>query len=419
MLRVRVDAAGEQSRLAKILQQVEESARRRAPVVQLANRLAGWFVAVVLVVAAATVAFWYPRDPTAALDNAIALLIVTCPCALALATPLAVSMAIGRAARNGILIKGGDAIERLATPGRIFLDKTGTLTEARVALASWEGPEWVKPLVLALERESSHPIADGFRRAFDGVEQYEATLTTHVTGGGIDGMVDGWRVIVGSPAFVRARACAKAPVPHPAPHLTPVLVAVDGVIVAAAGFGDPVRPDARSAIDTLRARGWQLSVLSGDHPDVVATVGRSLGLPSDVCVGGAVPEDKLRVIENARRSGTVVMVGDGVNDAAAIAAASVGVGVHGGAEACLATADVYLTRPGLTPLVRLTEGATRTMRVIRRHIAFSIGYNIVGATLAVTGTINPLVAAILMPVSSVTVVLASWFSTTFPTEARS
>ena len=417
VLRVRVDAAGEQSRLAKILQQVEESARRRAPVVQLANRLAGWFVAVVLVVAAVTVVFWYPRDPTAAIDNAIALLIVTCPCALALATPLAVSMAIGRAARNGILIKGGDAIERLATPGHIFLDKTGTLTEARVALASWEGPAWVKPLVLALERESAHPIADGFRRAFDGVEHYEATLTTHMTGGGIDGMVDGWRVVVGSPAFVRARACAKAPVPHPAAHLTPVLVAVDGVIVAAAGFGDPLRPDARSAIDTLRHRGWQLAVLSGDHPDVVATVGRSLGLQSDACVGGALPEDKLRVIEDARRSGTVVMVGDGVNDAAAIAAASVGVGVHGGAEACLATADVYLTRPGLTPLVRLTDGATRTMRVIRRNIAFSIGYNIAGATLAVTGTINPLVAAILMPLSSVTVVLASWFSTTFPKEA--
>jgi Cu2+-exporting ATPase len=417
-VRVRVDAAGEQSRLAKILQQVEDSVRRRAPVVQLANRLAGWFVAVVLVIAAATILFWYPRNPVAAIDNAIALLVVTCPCALALATPLAVSMAIGRAARNGILIKGGDAIERLATPGTLLLDKTGTITESRVALWSWDGPDWVKPLVLALEQESSHPIAAGFRRAFDGAGVLPASLTTHVVGGGIEGTVDGRSVVVGSPAFVEARASRGGRLTAPPSHLTPVLVAVDGVIVASAGFGDPVRSDARESIEALEARGWTVGILSGDAPAVVSGVGESLGVAASACVGGAVPEEKRRVVEAARRHGTVVMVGDGVNDAAAIAAASVGVGVHGGAEACLATADVYLARPGLAPLVELTEGASRTMRVIRRNIAFSIGYNIIGATLAVTGTINPLIAAVLMPASSLTVVLASWLSTTFPKTAE-
>ena len=413
-VRVRVDAAGEQSRLAKILQQVEDSVRRRAPVVQFANRLAGWFVAVVLVIAAATTFFWYPRDPSAAIDNAIALLVVTCPCALALATPLAVTMAIGRAARNGILIKGGDAIERLAKPGTLLLDKTGTITESRVALASWAGPDWVKPLVLALEQESSHPIAAGFRRALEGVEVLEPSETTHVAGGGITGMVDGRHVVVGSPAFVEACATRDAGLPEMPAHLTPVLVAVDGRIVASAGFGDPIRADARASIDTLRSRGWTVGILSGDAPSVVAGVGQSLGLPASACIGGAVPEEKLRIVEEARRRGTVVMVGDGVNDAAAIAAASVGVGVHGGAEACLTTADVYLAKPGLASLVTLTEGAGRTIHVIRRNIAFSIGYNIVGATLAVTGLINPLIAAVLMPASSLTVVLASWLSTTYP-----
>jgi len=415
-LRVRVDAAGEQSRLASLLRQVEDSVRRRAPVVQLANRLAVWFVAVVLLVAAGTALFWYPRDPTAAVDNAIALLVVTCPCALALATPLAVSVAIGRAARAGILIKGGDAIERLAAPGTLLLDKTGTITESRVALAAWEGPEWVKSLVLALEQESSHPIAAGFRRAFEGIAAGEARLTTHVAGGGIDGMVDGRRVIVGSPAFVEARGTRAAELFAPPRHLTPVLVAVDGAIVASAGFGDPVRVDARRAIDTLRERGWNVGILSGDHPEVVASVGEALGLGREACVGGAVPEEKRRVVQQARRAGTVVMVGDGVNDAAAMAAASVGVGVHGGAEACLSTADVYLARPGLEPLVTLTEGAARTIGVIRRNIAFSIGYNLIGATLAATGVITPLIAAVLMPASSLTVVLASWLSRTFPTE---
>ena len=413
-LRVHVDAAGEQSRLASLLRQVEDSVRRRAPVVQLANRLAVWFVAVVLLVAAGTVLFWYPRNPAAAIDNAIAVLVVTCPCALALATPLAVSVAIGRAARNGILIKGGDAIERLAASGTVLLDKTGTITEARVALAAWDGPEWVKPLVLALEQESLHPIAAGFRRAFDGIAAGEACLTTHVAGGGIDGTVDGRHVVVGSPSFVESRAARGVERVAPRPHLTPVLVAVDGVIVASAGFGDPVRADARVAIETLRERGWKVGIISGDHPDVVASVGETLGLSREVCVGGAVPEEKLRVVQQARRDGTVVMVGDGVNDAAAMAAASVGVGVHGGAEACLSTADVYLTRPGLEPLVTLTDGAARTIRVIRRNIAFSIAYNLVGATLAVTGVITPLIAAVLMPASSLTVVLASWLATTFP-----
>jgi len=301
----------------------------------------------------------------------------------------------------------------------VLLDKTGTITEARVALAAWDGPEWVKPLVLALEQESLHPIAAGFRRAFDGIAAAEACLTTHVAGGGIDGTVDGRHVVVGSPSFVESRAARGVERVAPRPHLTPVLVAVDGVIVASAGFGDPVRADARVAIETLRERGWKVGIISGDHPDVVASVGETLGLSREVCVGGAVPEEKLRVVQQARRDGTVVMVGDGVNDAAAMAAASVGVGVHGGAEACLSTADVYLTRPGLEPLVTLTDGAARTIRVIRRNIAFSIGYNVIGAALAVTGVITPLIAAVLMPASSLTVVLVSWLSRTFPMERAS
>ena len=247
----------------------------------------------------------------------------------------------------------------------------------------------------------------------------DACLTTHVAGGGIEGIVDGRRVIVGSPAFVEARAAHGPGLLAPPRHLTPVLVAVDGTIVASAGFGDPVRVDARRAIDTLRKRGWTVGILSGDHPEVVASVGETLGLPRDRCVGGAAPEEKLRVVEQAGGNRTVVMVGDGVNDAAAMAAASVGVGVHGGAEACLSTADVYLARPGLEPLVTLTDGAARTMGVIRRNIAFSIGYNLIGATLAVTGVITPLIAAVLMPASSLTVVLASWLSRTFQTERAS
>jgi Cu2+-exporting ATPase len=160
-------------------------------------------------------------------------------------------------------------------------------------------------------------------------------------------------------------------------------------------------------------------MLSGDAPEVVAAVGGALGFAPADAIGAASPEDKLAFVRRLQqnratgRRGPVVMVGDGINDAAAIAAADVGIGVHGGAEACLATADLYLTRAGLGALVELIDGADRTLRVIRRNIALSIGYNLIGATLAVTGLVTPLIAAILMPTSSITVVLGSWFSTTF------
>ncbi len=429
-LRVRVEQTGESSRIGRILRDVEAGALRRAPVVRTADSLAGVFVGGVLALAVVTFAVWMTRAPGRALDNAIALLIVTCPCALALATPLAVTVAIGRAARAGVLVKGGDALEALARPGQLVLDKTGTVTEGRLTLAAWEGPDHVRAWVLALERHSTHPLAAGFRDAWPGLAAPEATEVASTAGGGIEGRVGGRHVLIGSPAFVRERASgaeAFAARIDPAPvasaagavavragaALTPVLVAVDGRVVARAAFDDPIRADAASALATLRSRGWRLSLLSGDDPAVVARVGESLGFAPADSRGGASPEDKLRAIEAYAQQGPVVMVGDGVNDAAAIARATVGVGVRGGAEACLAAADVFLAREGLSSLVTLIEGAARVMGVIRRDIVFSLAYNLVGATLAIAGVIDPLIAAILMPASSLTVVLASWLGRTF------
>src|SRR6266567_1070135 len=265
-IRVLVEEAGETSRVAKIMRQVEESTRRRAPVVVLANRLAANFVAVVLTLAVLTFVVWHVIDPSRAVDNAIALLIVTCPCALALSTPLAVSTAIGRAARAGIFVKGGDALEQLARPSRLVLDKTGTITEGRTALVRWTGADWVKPLVLALEDGSSHPIAAAFRAAWCEVEHERAVETDHVAGGGIVGRVGGLDVAIGSPAFVRRHAQTVGADGEGSVEdsLTPVWIAVDGSLVATAGIGDPIRPDAASAIARLRARGWTVGILSGD-----------------------------------------------------------------------------------------------------------------------------------------------------------
>ncbi|MDH5315136.1 MAG: heavy metal translocating P-type ATPase [Gemmatimonadota bacterium] len=413
-LRVRVEETGESSRVGRILREVEAGARRRAPVVLTADRLAGWFTATVLVLAAITWLLWQRLDPSVALDHAIALLVVTCPCALALATPLAMTSAIGQAARQGILIKGGDAIEVLARPSRLILDKTGTLTEGRTRLQSWSGPDWVRPLVLGLERHSNHPLAVGFSLAWHGTEVPEASNVTQTLGGGLSGLVDGRLVAVGSPAWIGTRATDPAGLLVSIdPALTPVAVAIDGAVVGAAGFGDPVRPEAAETLAALRQLGWELEVISGDAPGVVQAVAKELGLSPDRVQGGASPEEKLHAVEQRARDGAVVMVGDGVNDAAAIARASVGIGVRGGAEASLAAADVYLVRSGLRPLADLMRGARRTLRVIRGNIGFSLAYNLAATVLAMSGRINPLVAAILMPASSITVVLISWRSRMF------
>jgi Cu2+-exporting ATPase len=279
--------------------------------------------------------------------------------------------------------------------------------------------------VLALEAGSSHPIADGFRRAWGGRAVPVAEHVVHHVGGGITGWVDGREVVLGSPAFVAARATGVADwqAQLADPTLTPVLVAVDGRVGAVAGLGDAIRADTPAALAALRARGWHLTLLSGDDPGVARAVGATLGFAPDAIIGGATPEAKRAVVEARRQAGhvPVVMVGDGVNDAVAIAAAHVGIAVHGGAEASLATADAYLTTPGLTPLVALADGAGRTMRVIRRNILFALAYNALGVTLAMLGVLSPLVAALMMPASSLTVVLTSWLGHSFagtPTDPR-
>jgi P-type Cu2+ transporter len=424
-LRISVKATGDDSRLARILAQIDESARRRAPVVLLADRLASRLVIVVLSLAVATFFIWLRKgNPTAAWDNTIALLIATCPCALALATPLAMSAAIGRAARTGIFIKGGDTLESLSRPGWMVLDKTGTLTVGETTLLNWRGDDAIRPWILALEATSTHPIAAGFRRAWPTTAASVGLQATHTIGGGIVGELDGHHLAIGSPRFIAAQHPeAFWPAWSATDGNTPVIVAVDGRIVARAGFGDAIRPDALSALTTLRARGWRTLLLTGDESAISHRVGAALGFARDEIVAEASPEEKAlrvrRLVESMSGGATppcVVMVGDGVNDAAAIAAATVGVGVHGGAEASLATADIAMTRDGLAALVALDTGARRTMRVIRRNIRYAFAYNTVGVLLAMTGHITPLVAAVLMPVSSLTVVLCSWFSTTFTAE---
>ncbi len=417
-LRIRVEASGEATRVGRLMRMVEEGASRRAPIVRLADRIAGWFVLAMLLLAGLTAGAWLWIDPSRALGNATALLIVTCPCALGLATPLAVTVAIGRAARRGILIKGGDAFERLSHPGVIFLDKTGTITEGRFSVVRWHGPRDVAPLVAAVEAQSTHPIARALCESLP-APPVPASEVVQTTGGGIEAKVAGQRLTIGSPRFVASAGASISTMLHAAAvsvraeALTPVVVAVDGVAVAVLGLGDAVRMDSAGAIRDLHALGWKVRMLSGDHPDVAAAVGRSIGLEPVNILGGRSPEDKLAAVQAAAMKGPVVMVGDGVNDAAALSAATVGIAVHGGAEASLAAADVYLRTPGLTPIIGLLKAARRTIRAIHINLGASLAYNAVAAALAMTGIINPWIAAILMPLSSLTVVGLSLRARTF------
>ncbi len=422
-LRLRVLATGEGTRVARLMSLVADAAQRRAPIVQLADRASSWFLAGMLILAVVTFAIWWIIAPSTALERAIALLVVTCPCALGLATPLAMSVGLGRAARMGLLVKGGDAVQRLAAPrGTIFLDKTGTVTFGRMRVVRWEGDHSVRPLVAALERGSSHPIARGLLDSL-GESDLAANDVTQTTGGGIEGLVLGQRVVVGSPAFVRARCTidrtGSSEHDITVAGLTPVAIGIDGRIVAIAGLGDEIRPDARATIRHLTNLGWRVGMLSGDHDRVVTDLARSAGVDPALTFGALSPEQKLAKVREHSETGPVLMVGDGVNDAAALAAAGVGVAMHGGAEASLAAADVYISRPELGALVELIEGSRRTMRVVKRGLATSTFYNLTAGCLAVAGLINPVAAAILMPISSLTILTLSFRSRSFgPSTSR-
>ena len=421
-LEVAIESTGEDTRVGRLMRLVEESARRRAPIVQLADRISGRFVGVVLVLSAVTFAIWWRVSAQLAFDNAVALLIVTCPCALGLATPLAISAAIGRAARAGFLVRGADVIESLSRGGRLILDKTGTLTTGELAVVAYSGSEHTRALVAAAEAHSSHPVARALATSQPpamGPVEVEETL-----GGGIVGRVGRHALVVGSPAFLASRfpgwplEISSRVDAFSADGLTPIVVAVDGAVCGVFGLGDPLREDARGAIHALRALGYEPSILSGDHPGAVSAVARALDVPIDHARGGVSPEGKVAAVLAEKARGPVVMVGDGVNDAAALASADVGVAVHGGAEAAFAVADVFVTRPGLNRLVELIVGSRRTMRVVKRNLIFSLLYNVVAVVLAMTGFINPLLAAILMPLSSLTVIASSSLSRSFAPAQR-
>ena len=407
-LDVRVETAGEATRVGRLLEAITREARDTVGVVKLADRVAGYFVVAVILLALAVGFLWWPIAPSLAVDHAVALLIVTCPCALGLATPLAVGVALGRAAKYGLLVGNGNVFELLAEPGQVWLDKTGTLTAGKPTVLAWEGPDWLQPLVLGVEQGSTHQLARALREAWPTTPPAPVEGVEHATWG-VAGRAGGRELRVGAPswlvssdppawweAFV-ARAVAEGG--------SPVAIEVDGELLAGVSFGDPLREDASQVVQSLRAQGWEVGILSGDHPAAVARVGATLGLDPTRCHGGLSPDEKRDRVQATQ--GTVLMVGDGVNDALALATATVGLGLRGGAEGTLTVADVYATEDRLSAVLDLLDVARSARRIVRRNLKLSLTYNALAASLAACGWIRPLLAAVLMPLSSLSVVGSS------------
>jgi P-type Cu2+ transporter len=432
-IRIRVSAIGDSTRAAKLMKLVASATNQKAPIVLFADRVASRFVITVIMLALMTAVGWgYAVDLSTGIEYATALLIVTCPCALGLATPMAMSIAMGRAAKAGILIKSASALESMHKTrnqrASMVLDKTGTITEGAMEVVGEESKCDSELLAAAasIESFSNHPIARAIVRYASGLDNSSPSLPiaaeiVQTTGYGVSGRVDNKRVTIGSPSFIRdysdygEQTQSRIDSVLAQVHTPVVLVAQDlttgenryGVL----SVGDPIRTDTSDSIEDLKGANWDITLCSGDHPHIAAQVARAVGI--DDAMGAVSPEDKAELIgelqgrSSGEKNNRVVMVGDGVNDSAALARADVGIAVQGGAEASLQAADIYLTKPGVAPIVTLVALATHTMRTIHISLAFSICYNIIAATLAMSGLISALIAAILMPISSLTVVAIS------------
>ncbi len=410
-VQVQISAAGEASRIGQILSWVQDAADHRAPITQLADSISGWFVLTVLAAAALTGAIWYFVSPEMALHHVVALLVISCPCALGMATPLALTVGLGKAAREGIFIKHDDVLQRMTDADIVVFDKTGTLTYGRPKIVDLGGVDAdTLRLVAALEASSQHPFA----RAFDSWRDTTvvASSVEEHAGRGIVGIVNGHRLRVGKPGWIGDTQDAE---------LTTIAIEVDGVVIGAVQLGDALRDESAGVLEGFRAMNVRPILLSGDTSGVVTSVATQLGIPAEDALAQQSPEQKLAFIQNLQSNGHVVaMVGDGVNDSAALQAADIGIAVHGGADLNLVAADVFLTRSDLNLVLRVFEGAHRVMRVVHRNLAGSATYNVLGISFAAMGWVSPLFAAVAMPISSVSVVVSSLLQNPFalPRESK-
>jgi len=423
---IEAERVGRDTMLARIVALVAEAQRSRAPIQRLADAVAGWFVPAVIVIALLAFAAWSIWGPepryTYALIAAVAVLIIACPCALGLATPMSIMVGVGRGAEAGVLIKNAEALERLEKVDTLVVDKTGTLTQGKPAVTSivtakgFDETELLR-LAASVERASEHPLAAAIVTA---AEERKLSLTSATdfdspAGKGVLGHVEGRRITIGNAAFLREQSIDISELTAAAGELrregaTSIFVGVDGRAAGVFAIADPIKPSTPAALEALKADGIRVVMLTGDNRTTAQAIARRLGITE--VEAEVLPEQKSAVVDKLKREGRVVaMAGDGVNDAPALAAADVGIAMGSGTDVAIESAGVTLLKGDLTGIVRARRLSDATMRNIRENLFFAFVYNSAGVPIA-AGVLypffgillSPMIAAAAMSLSSVSVI---------------
>ena len=420
---MRVAATGRDTTLSKIAEMVGAAQRSRVPIQRLVDRVSLWFVPAVVLTAIVALVAWLFVSPALAVITAVSVLIIACPCALGLATPMSIMVAVGRGANAGVLVKTAEAVETFEKVDVLVVDKTGTLTEGRPELVTVEAVVGVDEADLladlaAIERQSEHPLAEAIVRGAEakGVGRREASGFDSVTGKGVAASVSGRRVAVGNAAMMRAEgvevdeAAAGRAEELRGEAQTVVFVAVGGVVAGIVGVADPIKATTAEALRQLHDEGIEVVMLTGDSRGTAEAVGRKLGI--DRVIAEVLPQDKERVIREMQEAGRrVAMAGDGVNDAPALARADVGIAMGTGSDVAIESAGLTLVGGDLRGVAKARRLSRATMRNIRQNLFFAFAYNALGVPLAagvlypLTGwLLSPMFAAAAMSLSSVSVI---------------
>jgi Cu+-exporting ATPase len=423
---VRAEKIGRDTMLARIVDTVARAQRSRAPIQRLADQVAGWFVPTVIAAALVAFAAWATFGPeprfTFGLVAAVTVLIIACPCALGLATPMSITVGIGRGARFGILIRDAQALQQLENIDTLVIDKTGTLTEGRpkvvaVIPAAGVDENELMRLAASVERGSEHPLAQAMLNAAAerGLALGDTGDFASPSGKGATGTVDGKAVALGNAMLMRELNIGTHELDNAAEGLrqngaTAIYIAIDGRAAGAIAIADPIKPSARNALQALRKDGLRIVMLTGDNVTTANAVAKMLGI--DEVEAGVLPERKSDVVQQLRGEGRrVAMAGDGVNDAPALAAADVGIAMGGGTDVAIESAGITLLTGDLLGLVRARQLSKATMRNIRQNLAFAFLYNAAGVPIAAGALyplfgilLSPMVGAAAMALSSVSVI---------------
>ncbi len=423
---MRAEKIGSDTLLSQIVNLVNQAGRSRAPIQKLADRVSGWFVPAVIVTAVIAFIAWAALGPSPALANglvaAVSVLIIACPCALGLATPISITVGVGRGAREGVLIKDAEGLELMEKVDTVVVDKTGTLTEGKprvqqvIAVDGFERDN-VVVLAAALERSSEHPLAQAILAHLQerSLPQMTVQNFASVTGKGVRGDIDGNTVLLGNSLLLQEAGIDSAALDTKADELramgqTVMFVAVGGKLAGLISVADSIKPESREAIRMLHADGVKIVMLTGDNARTAKAVAATLGI--DSVHAEVLPEDKYRHVQTLQQQGRIVaMAGDGINDAPALAEASVGIAMGTGTDIAMNSARIVLVKGDLRGIAKARQLSRMTMRNIRQNLFFAFVYNFVGVPIAAGALypwlgllLSPMIASAAMSLSSVSVI---------------